>query len=82
MVGITIQYRVNLKEKPIGISFRGKDELAGELIWSVFEQVSLSKSKFNELDTLIVTVHSVRMPVVFDKCSIKSIGKPLCHGTN
>ena len=36
MVGITIQNRVNHNDKPIGISFRHKDQLAGDVIWSVF----------------------------------------------
>jgi len=32
MVGITIQNQVNQKDKPIGISFRRKDQLSGEVI--------------------------------------------------
>ena len=43
MVGITIQNQVNQNDKPIGISFRRKEQLSGEVIWSVFEKVS----KFN-----------------------------------
>jgi len=35
MVGITIQNQVNETDKPIGISFRSKDQLPGEVIWSV-----------------------------------------------
>ena len=38
MVGITIQNRVNQNDKAIGISFRRKDKLSGEVIWSVFEK--------------------------------------------
>ena len=40
MVGITIQNQVNQNDKPIGISFRRKDHLAGDVIWSVFERVA------------------------------------------
>ena len=40
MVGITIQNEVNQNNKPIGISFRRKDQLSGDVIWSVFEKVS------------------------------------------
>jgi len=39
MVGITIQNQVNQNDKAIGISFRRKDQLSGEVIWSVFEKV-------------------------------------------
>ena len=38
MVGITIQNQVNQNDKPIGISFMRKDQLSGEVIWSVFEK--------------------------------------------
>jgi len=62
MVGITIQNKVNQNDKPIGIGFRRKDQMAGEVVWSVFERVSQSNSRFNALDTLVVTVHSVKMP--------------------
>jgi hypothetical protein len=77
MVGITIQKPVNQKDKPIGISFRRKDQLAGDLVLSVFENVSQSNSRFNALDTLVVNVHSVRMPVGFGKRAIKSKFRPL-----
>ena len=40
MVRITIQNQVNQNDKPIGISFRRKDQLSGEVIWSVFENLS------------------------------------------
>jgi len=40
MVGITIQNRVNQNNKPIGISFRRKDLLAGYVIWSIVETFS------------------------------------------
>ena len=77
VVGMTIQNQVNQNDKPIGISFRRKDQLSAEVIWSVFEKVSQSISTFNALDTLVVTVHSVKMPVGFGKHAIKSRGRPL-----
>jgi len=46
MVGIIIQNEVNQNEKLIGISFTVKDKLSGEVIWSVFEKVSQSNSRF------------------------------------
>jgi len=69
MMGITIQNRVNQNDKPIGINFRRKDKLAGNVIWSVFEIVSRSNSRFNALDTLIVKGNSIRMLVGFGKQS-------------
>jgi len=36
MVWIAIQNQVNENDKPIGISFRRKDQLSGDVIWSVF----------------------------------------------
>jgi len=77
MVRITNQNSLNENDKPNGISFRRKEQLAGEVIWSVFEKASQTNSRFNALDILFVNVHSVRMPVVFGKCAIKSKGIPL-----
>jgi len=77
MMGITIQNQVNQNDKLIEISFRRKDQLSGEVIWSVFEKVSKSNARFNALDTLFLTVHSVTMPVGYGKHAIKSMGRPL-----
>jgi len=62
MIGITISNEVNVKNRAIGISFRRKDQITGDVIWSVFEKVAQSNARFNALDKLVVTVHSVRMP--------------------
>ena len=77
MVGMTIQNQVNQNDKPSGISFRRKDQLSADVIWSVSEKVSQSNSRFNTFDTLVVTVHSVRMPVGFGKHAITSRGRLL-----
>jgi len=74
MVGITIQNREN-QNKPIGISFRRKDQLAADVILSLLQKVSQSNARFNALDKLIMTVHSVRMPVGIGR-GIKR-GRPL-----
>jgi len=63
MVGITIQNQVNKNDKHIGISFTRRDQLSADVIWSFFESLSQSNSRFDALDTLVVTVHSVKMPV-------------------
>ena len=77
MVGITIQNQVNQNDKPIGIRFRRKDQLSGDVFWSVFERGSQSNSRFNALDTLLVTVHSVKMPGGFGKHALERMGRPL-----
>jgi len=46
------------------------------VIWSVLK-VFQSNSRFNALDTLVVTVHSVKMTVGFGKNVLKSRGRPL-----
>jgi len=75
MVGMTIHNQVNQSDKPIGISFRRKGQLSGDEIWSVFEKVFQSNSRFNALGSLVVNVHSVKMPVGFG--GIKTMGIPV-----
>jgi len=62
MVGITRHNEVNLSDKPIGFSFRRKDQVSSDVIWSVCDKVSQSNARFNATNTLILTVHSVTMP--------------------
>jgi len=77
MVGMTIHNDVNQSDKPIGISFRRKDQLSGDVIWSVYEKVAQSNSRFNALDTLVVNVHSGKMPVGFGGGGTKTISIPV-----
>jgi hypothetical protein len=69
MVGNVIQNEDNeestKKDKPMGFSFWRKDEISLEVIWNLFQKVVKSNKKFNTLDPLIVTVHSVKMLVGF-----------------
>ena len=60
MVGIAIHNESNQNDKPIGISFRHRDQISVDAIWSVFEKVTQSNAIFSALDTLTVVVHSVR----------------------
>jgi hypothetical protein len=43
MVGITIHNEVNQNDKPIGISFRRKYQLSGDVVWSVLEKIRRSR---------------------------------------
>ena len=65
MVGLTIRNEVNVQDKPIGISFRRKDQLNEDVIWFVFENVVQCNARFNAMDKLVVVVYSVAMPVGF-----------------
>ena len=58
MVGITIRNEVNLQDEAIGISFRRRDQLSAEVLWSVFSKVAQSNARFNALDRLIVVIVS------------------------
>jgi hypothetical protein len=75
MVGVVIQNQNN--DKPIGFSFRRKDQLSVEVICKLFEKVAQSNAKFNALVPLIVTVHSVKMPVGFGGNGVKTKGRQL-----
>jgi len=54
MVEMTIHNQVNQSDKPVGNSFRRRDQLSGDVLWSVFEKMTQSNSTFNALDTLVV----------------------------
>ena len=47
------------------------------MIWNVFEKESQSNSRFNAWNALVLTVHTVKMPVGYGKHAIKCMGKPL-----
>jgi len=76
MVGISIRFEVNMRNKAIGISFRRKDQLSTDVILNVWQKVTQSNSRFNTLDKLFLEEHSVKMPVGFER-GIKSKGRTL-----
>jgi len=49
MVCVTISNEVNVQDKPIGISFRRRDRLSADVIWSLFEMVAQSNTSFNAM---------------------------------
>jgi hypothetical protein len=67
--------QVNVQDKAVGLSFRRKDQLTENLIWSVFEKVAQSNARFNAVDQLVVAVHSVRIPVGFG--GVKTKDRPM-----
>ena len=74
MIGISIRNEVNMRDKVIGISFRGKYHHATQVILDIYK-FTQSNSRFNALDTLVHEVHSVKIPVGF--LGIKTNGRPL-----
>jgi len=75
VIGITISNEVNVKDRAIRISFRRKDQITGDVIWSVFEKVAQSNARFNAVDKLVMTIHSVRMQIGHGR-SIATKGRP------
>jgi hypothetical protein len=61
-----------VQEKTLGIIFRRKDQIKGDVIWSVFEKVAQSNARFNALDKLVLSVPSVKMPIEFGGESVTS----------
>ena len=62
MVGLSIENENNMSKKPIGISYRRKDQLSVNLITSVLENVIQSNAVFAALDNLEIEINVVRLP--------------------
>ena len=77
IVGVRISNEVNVQDKGRGISFRRSDHITGDVTWSVFEKVAQSNARFNAVDKLGMTVHSVKMPKGFGGESITTNGRTL-----
>jgi len=77
MIGITISNEENVNDRAIGISFRRKNQITGDVIWTVFEKGAQSNARLNALDKLVVTVHSVRMLIGHGGDGIATKGRPL-----
>jgi hypothetical protein len=75
MVGISIRNTENQTDRAIGLSFRQRDQISPDVIWSVFEKVTQSNARFNVLDKLIIDIHSVTMHVGFGR--LKTMGRPM-----
>jgi hypothetical protein len=75
MVGISIHNADNQQDRPVGLSFRRRDQISRDVLWSVFEKVTQTNARYTALDTLTFHVHSVRMPVGFGKRAEKTKGR-------
>jgi hypothetical protein len=72
MVGISIHNADNQQDRPIGLSFRRRDQISRQVLWSVFEKVTQSNQA---LDTPTFHIHSVRMHTGFGKRAETSKGR-------
>jgi hypothetical protein len=72
---LTISNEDNINDNAIGLSFRRKDQITPNVIWSVFGKVAQSNARFNALDKLVMKVHSVKMPIGHGRIATK--GRPL-----
>jgi len=77
MVGISIHNADNQKDRPNGLSFRRRDQISRDVLWSGFDKVTQSNARYQALDTLTFHVHSVGMPVGFGKKAETSKGRSL-----
>jgi hypothetical protein len=78
MIGLSITNQENVQDKAIGLSFRRKDQLTADVIWSVLQKATQSNSRINALDKLVLNVHAVKMPAGFvRRDAIKCMGRPL-----
>jgi len=81
MVGITIRNEVNLQDKAIGYSFRRREQLSAEVIWSVFSKVAKSNARFNALDRLIVVIECQDACRIREKTGTQIKGQTtICNG--
>jgi hypothetical protein len=71
MVVVAIRNNVNQNDIAVSISFRRTGHVSAEVIWSVFEKVTQSNTRFDDLDSLTIVVHSVATPVGFGRVKTK-----------
>jgi hypothetical protein len=74
MVGVAIRNDDKHNDRAVAISFRRRDQLSADVIWSVFQRVAQSNARFNALDSLTIVFHSAAMPVGFGRV-VKSKGR-------
>jgi hypothetical protein len=78
MVGLAIHHEgTGQGDKPIGFSFRRREQLSTEFIWRLFEKVAQSNSRFNALDPLSIMLRYVKLSVGFGAKGVKTKGRSL-----
>jgi len=75
MVVISFYRADNQQERPIGLSFRRRNQISREALCIMFAKVRQSNDRYQALDTLTFHVHSFKMPVGFGKAEKR--GKPV-----
>jgi len=62
LVGLRIRNTDNVHDKVVGNSFRRRDQLKPDVVWSVLGKVVQSNARFGLSDRLEVHLDHVRMP--------------------
>ena len=62
LVRLKIRNTENVQVKVVGISFRRRDQLKPDVVWSVLGKVVQSNARFGLSDHLEVHLYNVRMP--------------------
>ena len=62
MIGLKIQNETSVVDKPIGLSFRRRDQLSPGVVLQLIEKVAQSNASFSAYDKLVIQVDIVHMP--------------------
>jgi hypothetical protein len=79
MVGITISNEENVDNKTIGLSFRKRDWITPDVVWSVFGKVANSNVTFKALDKLVLNIHYVKILIGNEGDEIPAKCRPLAN---
>jgi len=71
-VGLRIRNTENVQDKVVGISFRRRDQMKHDLIWSVLSKVIQSNARFGLTNRLEAHLDHVRIPVGNGKLAEKT----------
>ena len=77
LVGLRIQNTEKVQDKLVGFSFRHRDQLKPDVVWSVLGKVVKRNARFGLSDRLEVHLDHVRMPAGHGKTAEKTKGRPL-----
>ena len=72
LVGLRIRNTENVQDKVVGISFRRREQLKPDVVWSILGKVVQSNARFGLSDRLEVHLDHVRMPAGNGKTAEKT----------
>ena len=77
LVSLRIRNTENVRDKVVGISFRRRDQLKPDVVWSILGKVVQSNARFGLSDRLEVHLDHVRMPAGNGRRAEKTKGRSL-----